>query len=117
MRRLRRSRPLSAPAHACSSSRRREFRPPTLLNGADSSIRACLPSPARSCPLRPHRPHPAGTLIVATKARIDSLDALRGSPAMVLNQGDYIQLPPAAIGDKAGMAEACGESPRRVAAS
>ena len=26
--------------------------------------------------------HPAGTLIVASKARIDSLDALRGSPAM-----------------------------------
>jgi hypothetical protein len=35
---------------------------------------------------------------VASKARIDSLDALRGSPAMDLHQGDYIQLPPAAIG-------------------
>ena len=117
MRRLRRSRPLSAPAHASSSSRRRESRPPTPLNGAVLSIWACHPPPARSCPPRPHRPHPAGTLIVATKARTDSLDALRGSPAMDLQQGDYIQLPPAAIGDKAGMAEACGESPRRVAAS
>ena len=56
MRRLHRSRPLSAPAHASSRSRRRESCPPTPLNGADSSIRACLPAPARSCPLRPHRP-------------------------------------------------------------
>ena len=81
------------------------------------SIWACHPPPARSCPPPPHRTHPAGTLIVATKARIVSLGALRGSPAMDLHQGDYIQLPPAAIEDKAGMAEACGESPRRVAAS
>ena len=43
-------------------------------------------------------PHPGTSLIVASKARIDSLDALRGSPAMDLHQGDYIQLPPAAIG-------------------
>ena len=75
------------------------------------------PATRQIVPPPPHRPHPAGTLIVATKARIDSLDALRGSPAMDLHQGDYIQLPPAAIGDKAGMAEACGESQRQVAAS
>ena len=75
------------------------------------------PATRQIVPPPPHRPHPAGTLIVATKARIESLDALRGSPAMDLHQGDYIQLPPAAIGDKAGMAEACGESQRRVAAS
>ena len=43
-------------------------------------------------------PHPGTSLIVASKARIDSLDALRGSPSMDLHQGDYIQLPPAAIG-------------------
>jgi hypothetical protein len=109
--------------------RRREPSPPTPLNGADSSISACLPSPARSCPPLPHRPcrqrrrsasrlaswpgllalafltnacappHPSGTLIVASKDRIDSLDALRSSPAMGLHQSDYIQLPPAAIGD------------------
>jgi hypothetical protein len=35
---------------------------------------------------------------VASKTRIDWLDALRGSPAMDLHQSDYIQLPPAAIG-------------------
>ena len=35
---------------------------------------------------------------MASKARIDWLDALRGSPAMDFHQGDYIQLPPAAIG-------------------
>ncbi len=43
-------------------------------------------------------PHPGTSLIVASKAHIDSLDALRGSPSMDLHQGDYIQLPPAAIG-------------------
>ena len=37
-------------------------------------------------------PHPGTSLIVASKARIDSLDALRGSPSMDLHQGDYIQL-------------------------
>jgi hypothetical protein len=37
-------------------------------------------------------------LIVVSKAGIDSLDALRGSPAMDLHQGDCIELPPAAIG-------------------
>ena len=51
-----------------------------------SLTKACAPS------------HPGTSLIVASKARIDSLDALRGSPAMDLHQGDYIQLPPAAIG-------------------
>ena len=32
--------------------------PSTLLNGADSSIRACLPPPVRSCPLHPCGPCP-----------------------------------------------------------
>ena len=35
---------------------------------------------------------------MASKARIDWLDALRGSPSMNLHQGDCIQLPPAVIG-------------------
>jgi len=64
------------------------------------------PPPGRSARPRPRLPHHrlrqthrAGTrLIVASKTRIDWLDALRGSPAMVFHQGDYIQLPPAAIG-------------------
>jgi hypothetical protein len=42
-------------------------------------------------------PHPAGTLIVASKACIDWLDALRDSPSMDLHQGDCIELPPAVI--------------------
>jgi hypothetical protein len=65
------------------------------------------PPPGRSARPRPrprlphHRLrqiHAAGTLIVASKARIDSLDALRGSPSRDLHQGDCIELPPAAIG-------------------
>ena len=35
---------------------------------------------------------------MASKARIDWFDALRCSPAMDFLQGDYIPLPPAAIG-------------------
>jgi hypothetical protein len=37
-------------------------------------------------------------LIVASKACIDWLDALRDSPSMDLHQGDCIELPPAVIG-------------------